>query len=92
MALAPVDRFQGYQDGPITPARQANMVTPSDTTPLPVVAKGLYIGSNGDVTLRAVDSPADAVYKNMTAGSYINVQVAYVRATGTSVTSIVAEV
>ncbi|HEX5213310.1 MAG TPA: hypothetical protein VFW22_16415 [Pseudolabrys sp.] len=92
MALAPVDRFQGYPDGPLNPARQANMVTPHDTNPLPVVAKGLYIGGGGDVTVRAVDSPADAVYKAMPAGSYINVQIAYVRNTGTSATFIVAEV
>lgn len=87
-----VDRFVGYRDGPLEPARQANAVTPSDGTPLAVVAKGLYIGTGGNVTLRAVDSAADAVYKNLANGSYINVQVLYVRLTGTTALDIVAEV
>ena len=69
----------------------ATAVTPSDTEPLSPLPKGIYVGTGGDVRLRAVGSDADVTYKNMASGSYIAVRVAFIRATGTTAADMIAE-
>jgi hypothetical protein len=86
-----IDRFKSLADAADAPSRAPYPVTPSDADPLPRVPRGLYVGTGGDVTLRGVDAIADVTYRNLPDASYIAVQAAFVRATGTTATSIVAE-
>ncbi len=85
------DKFANQSDSTNSPARDVFALVPSDTAALSPIPKGIYVGSGGDVTLRAVDSQADATYRNLADASYIAVRAIYVRATGTTASNLVAE-
>lgn len=85
------DLFKRRSDSAWGPARRSSPLAPHNTNPLPLVTKGIYVGTGGDVTLRAVDSAADVTYKNLADGSYIYVRASHVRATGTDATDLIAE-
>lgn len=88
----PADRFDRVPDAPDLPAKSPYPVVPSDTAELPVIPKGLYVGTGGDVTLQGVaDGAVDVTYRNLPDASYIAVRTRFVRATGTTATDIVAE-
>lgn len=78
-------------DSPAAPSRAPYPLVPSDTADLPVVPKGIYVGTGGDVTLRGVEGTADVTYRNLADGSYIAVHARLVRATGTTATNLIAE-
>ena len=71
------------------PAFHAAAVTPSNTTDLATVARFLYIGTSGDVTL---DTPSETsiLFKNVPNATFLRVVTARVRVSGTSATNIVA--
>lgn len=79
-------------DSLTAPARAPYPLIPSDTDPLPVLPKGIYVGVGGDVVLRGADSTTDVTYRNLPDASYLNVRASFVRATGTTATSLIAEV
>ncbi|WP_040464967.1 hypothetical protein [Erythrobacter sp. NAP1] len=84
------DEFESAAQTALTPSENAFPVIPNDTTPLASVPKYLYVGSAGNVTLRAMDAATDVVFENVPAGGYIYVRASHVRAAGTTATSIVA--
>lgn len=81
----------------VSPSRAAAAVTPSDTVDFtPTYAKRLYIGTTGDVAVIPVNNYALAnttpvIYHAVPAGTYLNIQVARVMATGTTASNITAE-
>lgn len=85
------DRFQNLRDQIDAPARAAFAIVPHDANELSILPKGIYVGTGGDVVLRAVDSDADVTYRNLANGSYIGVRVQFVRATGTTAQHLIAE-
>jgi len=85
------DKFANQSDSASGPARDAFALIPSDTVAVSPIPKGLYVGTAGTVTLRAVDSQADVTYRNLGDGSYIAVRAQWVRATGTTATDLIAE-
>jgi hypothetical protein len=85
----PHDDFSSLTDSPISPARRAFAVTPSDSTPLARLPKALYVGGAGNVTLRAVDSVADVTIA-VQAGQVLPLRASHVRAAGTTATGLVA--
>ncbi|WP_408586585.1 hypothetical protein [Novosphingobium sp.] len=80
----------GFADTPDSPALRATPVVPGDNPILPL-PKGIYVGTGGDVTLRAIGSSADVTYKNLANGSYIAVRAQFIRAAGTTATDLIAE-
>ena len=62
---------------------------PSDATELAMVTKALYIGTGGNVTVRAVGATSDVTFKNVPTGATIDVRAQFVRATGTTAADIV---
>jgi len=85
------DLLHDQQDTVLTPSRRPYSVTPHDGDPLPLVPKGLYVGTGGDVTLRGLDAESDVTYRNLPDASYIAVRVSHVRATGTTASDLIAE-
>lgn len=77
------DRLAGLQNGPDGGALKAWAIVPGDTAiePLPV---GIYVGTGGNVTLRAVGSSVDVTYRNLPDGSYIAVRARFIRASSTA--------
>lgn len=74
------------------PVRQAFAIVPSDATALSTTLRGVYIGSGGNLVLRARNSDADVTYLNLPDASYVTVDPIYVRATGTTAAGLVGEV
>lgn len=83
------DPFSNFSGAPGMPARQAFSIEPG--TDLPLVPSAIFVGSGGDITLRAIDSDSDVVYRNVSSGSYLTVRAAIVRAEGTSAADLVGE-
>lgn len=71
------------------PARAAATITPHDTNPLTPGARGIYVGTAGDITMRTPDDSADVVFKNVPVGIF-PVRPAYVRLTGTTASNLIA--
>ena len=86
-----MDKFKQSTDGAGLPARAPFAIAPSDTAALPLVVKGIYVGTGGNVTLRGVDGAADVPYQNLPDASYIAVRASHVRATGTTAGALVGE-
>jgi hypothetical protein len=73
------------------PSRAPFAITPSDSAPLAVVPKRLFVGTGGHIALRGVDGAADVVYRNVGSGVYLNVRPGFVRATGTTAADLIGE-
>ena len=71
------------------PAKSLRAVTPHDTNELEYVAKALFIGTGGTLSLIAQEDTA-AVSLTVVAGQIVPVRAKIVRATGTTATGIVA--
>ena len=85
-----VDRYNGCGDDLLGPASMAADVTPSDSTPLPIASKRLWVGGAGNVSL-VTTGGVSVTYAGVPAGTYLNVRAAQVNATGTTATNIIAE-
>ena len=79
-----IDTFKNFADSPMAPASDCFAVQPSDSAQLPRVTKALYIGTSGDVNLQCVQSGAAVTFRNVGAGSFLDVRAVAVLATGTT--------
>jgi hypothetical protein len=86
------DPFFGTNNEPVTAARHAEAVTPSDTADLSKVTSAIYVGVAGDVALILANDPdvAPVIFKAVPAGTLLQVQARRVMATNTTATNIVA--
>lgn len=77
-----------------SPAQKAAAVTPSDSADLPGGwCRALFCGSGGTIVLQSADpSPqrTDLTFTNLSPGQILPVNVARVKATGTTATGIIA--
>lgn len=64
-------------------------VTPNDSTNLPAVARGLYVGGDGNVVIVGLDDAA-VTFVGVVAGTLLPVAAKRVNATSTTATNIVA--
>jgi hypothetical protein len=78
-----------HADYVTAPAQDAFAVTPSDVTNFSAVARSLWIGVAGDVTLITLGSNTAVLFKNVPQGSMLPVMCIRVNATGTTATNIV---
>lgn len=83
------DKFQGYSDSPIGPARHAFAITPHATNEIDPLPKAIFVGTGGNILLRAADSGADVLLKNVASGQIIDVRARFIRAAGTTAADIV---
>lgn len=78
------DPFANSGDSLVAPAKQAFAITPHSTDDLPMAAKAFYVGTAGDVVIRAMDSDADVTLVNVAAGSILPIRIRAVRSTSTA--------
>ncbi len=88
--MAQMDYFPGLAPAPVGSATRAVVVTPDDNFPLPFVARRLYVGFSGNVTVLMRDSQVPVTYQNVPVGR-LELCVRQVLATGTTATAIIAE-
>ena len=84
------DAFKDFDDTILAPSRAPYAVTPNDVTALPIVPKALYVGTGGTIVLCGETASADVTFVNVANGQVLDVRAAYVRATGTTASNIVA--
>lgn len=72
------------------PAKSLRAITPHDTNELAFVAKALYVGGGGNISIVAQEDTAPITLTGVVAGQIIPVRAKIVRATGTTATGIVA--
>ena len=83
--------YDAFADGISDPARRTETVTTHNTNALPSGAvKALFVGTGGDVKLRAVDDISDSTFKNVGNGTILPVRATHVRTTGTTAADMVA--
>lgn len=83
------DPFQNTANSLNAPASNCFAITPDDLQELSQAPKAIYIGTGGDIVLRALDSDEDVVLRNTISGSILDIRIRAVRATGTSAQDIV---
>ena len=83
------DPFSSYLPGLDSPADDAAAVTPSNTVDLATVARSLYVGGAGNVSLVTARGTT-VTFTAVPAGSILPVRCRRVRVTGTTATAIVA--
>jgi hypothetical protein len=83
------DAFASHSRAAVDPARDAFAIFPHDSSEIAVLPRAIFVGTGGDLVLRAVDSDADVTLKNVASGQVIDVRVQYVRAAGTTAADLV---
>lgn len=84
-----MDSFSNFPTTPISPARSASVVAPSDSTALPTVSRAVYIGQGGDLAVTMVDGE-QVVFEAVPSGSLLPIRISGVSATGTSAAGILS--
>jgi hypothetical protein len=82
------DRFANRAGGLDSPGCNAEPVTPDDNTDLSFVARALWVGTAGDLTVRMPGQTTPVTYVN--ASGWMPIRVDRVMATGTAAADIVA--
>lgn len=83
------DPWRDMSGGITGPVTRAVAVTPSDATPLAVVARALYVGGAGNVSLVMTDASV-VTLTGLAIGVWHPIRFTQVRATGTTSTGILA--
>jgi len=84
-----MDSFSSFPTTPISPARSATTVVPSDTGTLPHVSRALYVGQAGDVAV-VMAGGETVTFEAVAAGSLLPIRVSRVNSTATSGAGIIA--
>lgn len=84
------DAFAMHSRAAVDPARNAFALTPHDSEALTMLPRAIYVGTGGDIVLRAIDGDADVVLKNIASGQVIDIRALYIRAAGTTAADLVA--
>ena len=85
-----IDPFFAFPDNAEQPSSRPFMVTPHDVNELPIIPKGIFVGTGGNITLRGAGATADVLFKNVPNGATLPVRAQYIRATGTTATDLIA--
>lgn len=83
------DPFKYLTDSPIAPAERCFSITPDDGNDLPQPTKAVYVGEAGDISLVPLHGENEVVFRNLAAGSILDVRVKAVRASGTTAAELV---
>ena len=83
------DPFESAADRPVAPAESCFAIQPDDTAELPRATKALFIGIGGDLVLRAVCDREAVTFRNLAAGSVLDVRARAVLRSGTTAGDIV---
>ena len=85
----PQDPFSATSDSLIAPARTAFPLAPSDGDDLPYATKAVYIGTGGDLVIRAIGSDQDVTLRNVATGTVLAIRIKAVRLNGTTAADLV---
>lgn len=72
------------------PANGAAVITPNDSTDLPIYTRGIYVGVGGHITVDLTDTGTNIQFLSVPQGTILPVQAKRVYSTGTTATNLVA--
>jgi hypothetical protein len=75
--------------GSVPPATRCIAITPSDTVPLSIPIKGIYVGGAGDLAVTAQSDGSPVTFKAVPVGTIIPVRAKLVMATNTTATLLI---
>lgn len=78
-----------YSNSASSPAVDGFAIVPHADQPLPQVTKAIFIGGAGDARVRLAGSSSDLTFRNVAAGSILDVRASHVRVSGTTATDLV---
>lgn len=84
-----MDNFSNFPTTPISPARSAISVTPSDGSDLPHVSRALYVGQGGDISVEMADGDL-TIFESVPNGTILPVRVKQIRSTATTASGIIS--
>lgn len=84
-----IDPFTSHARAAVDPARLAFAIVPHDSNELAILPRAIYVGTAGNLVIRAADSGADVTLKNLAAGQIVDLRAQYVRATGSTAADLV---
>jgi len=83
------DSFDTYSPSLDGPANDVADVTPDDDNDLPIMARALWVGGGGDLTITAKGG-GTVTFDDVPAGVILPIRARRVHATGTTATNIIA--
>jgi hypothetical protein len=85
------DAFSRQQTQSSDPYTNAVAVTPSDSTDLTYVSRGIFIGDGGDKHVSVImQDSGTVVFENVPTGTFLPIRVTRVKSTGTTASKIIA--
>lgn len=85
----PLDTFNAVLDSLTAPSRNCFSITQSDAAALPFLPKAIYVGTGGNLVVRAIDGSSDVRFTNVASGTILDIRVTSVRATGTTAANLI---
>lgn len=85
-----MDEYAYNSDAVSDPARSTLSIVPSDDQALKKVPKALFVGTGGDVVLRAAKDENPVTFRNVADGSILPVRAAQVYQSGTTAADMLA--
>lgn len=86
--MAATDNFVNYVHAMGASSRNWEAITPSDSTDLNYVTRGIYVGGDGNINAVAPDGTV-VLFSGAKAGSVLPLEVARVKSTSTTATGLV---
>jgi len=84
-----IDAFRDAVESLTSPSSNYFAITPSDNVELPTATKAIYVGQAGDVSVVPLRGSAAVVFRNLQAGSILDVRTQMVKAFGTTAANLV---
>ncbi|MEN7538033.1 spike base protein, RCAP_Rcc01079 family [Aurantiacibacter flavus] len=84
-----MDRFKNSSDSVSDPARSLATIDATSSTPLDSAPKAIFVGTGGDVAVRAIDDATAVILRNVPAGTILPIRAAQVDPAHTTARDIV---
>ena len=85
------DNFSRQQTQTTDPYTNAAAITPSDSTDLTYVTRGIFVGDGGAKHVAVIMQDSGTVtFENVPTGAFLPIRVTRVKATGTTATKLIA--
>jgi hypothetical protein len=83
------DPFSAAANSLIAPSADCFPIVPDDTQEFGKATKAIFVGTGGDIVLQAIGSEDFVTFRNVIAGSILDIRIRAIRSTGTTAQDIV---
>lgn len=83
------DSFSSAANSLIAPSADCFAIVPNDTQELGQATKAIFVGTGGNIVLKAIHSEDFVTFSNVISGSILDIRVRAISATGTTAQDII---